>query len=232
MTRRLLTDRGVREVITDRDATAALEERIAEHVWAFYTGQHAEAVAWLERLGCKVVRRDVNQHGAEYILDGLVGVRVGLVYPGGDPISVAVQFGFALGGGMWAAVYGGMMDAVKARWKADRQNKDQPVAFLACMLDGDPNLHVMQLEHGTQRPELQAGGLAARVQATTPCVAPRHTTVMPANHVTYAVKLKAMMLCEVCTVALPSGWPKYGRGSPGAQQLVVDWPAGHPARAQ
>lgn len=95
----------------------SVDERLAEQVWRFCSGEHAEVVSWLQRLGCTLVRAEQHDASYEYLLDGLVGVRSTLLYPPTDPASTFVIFGFLLAGGFWPQVYG----EVNERWRTQRQ---------------------------------------------------------------------------------------------------------------
>lgn len=93
------------------------DERLAEWVMAFWRGEHAATVAWLETLGCRLWGRE----GGTYVLDGPAGVRVGLPYPPGDPTTVAVLIGFLLYGGHWPQICAGAVALVNRRWGEERR---------------------------------------------------------------------------------------------------------------
>jgi hypothetical protein len=98
---------------------SAIDQRVADQAWAFYTGRHAEVVDWLVRLGCKLIECHETSGSVQYTLDGLVGVRSALLYPSGDPISgAAVPIGFLLAGMFWPQAYPGLLPLVNQRWSA------------------------------------------------------------------------------------------------------------------
>ena len=98
----------------------AVDERLADQVWRFWKGDHAEIVGWLQWLGCTLVTSDVSDDYAEYHLDGLTGVRVGLLYgPHTDPTSVAISFGFLLAGPFWPYCYPKALELVQQNYSAE-----------------------------------------------------------------------------------------------------------------
>jgi hypothetical protein len=75
---------------------------------------------WLLKLGCEIPISRGTGDNCEYVVDGLTGIRVGLMYPCTDPITVGVQFGFMVGGQMWAHAYPGLLEAISVKWKAGK----------------------------------------------------------------------------------------------------------------
>lgn len=96
-----------------------LEGRIADMAMTLSRGDLDTVLAWLRRLGCTVVHVDRATDGAAAgraaTVDGLTGIRVGLTPT--DPISCAVQLGFALAGALWPQVYPALLRATEARWR-------------------------------------------------------------------------------------------------------------------
>jgi len=89
---------------------------------ALSRGDLESVLAWLCTLGCTVVHVDAARDGAPSgraaTIDGLTGIRVGLTPT--DPISCAVQLGFALAGAHWPQVYPALLGATEARWRRQR----------------------------------------------------------------------------------------------------------------
>lgn len=100
-------------------AEDALEGRIADMAMALSRGDLDAVLAWLSGLGCRVVHVDRVTDGAPAgraaTIDGLTGIRVGLT--AADPISCAVQLGFALAGPYWPQAYPALLRATEARWR-------------------------------------------------------------------------------------------------------------------
>jgi hypothetical protein len=110
--------------VTRRPPIDPMDQRLADQVWAFYRGETTQVVLWLLRLGCEIpISRGTGDH-CEYTIQGLTGIRVGIYYPGLDPVTLGVQFGFLLGGQMWASVYPRMLEAVNAKWKEERRGRE------------------------------------------------------------------------------------------------------------
>lgn len=96
-----------------------LEGRIADTAMTLSRGDLDSVLAWLRRLDCTVVHVEGATDGAPFgraaTVDGLTGVRVGLTRT--DPISCAVQLGFALAGACWPQVYPVLLPATEERWR-------------------------------------------------------------------------------------------------------------------
>ncbi len=99
-----------------------LEDRIADMAMAPSRGDLDTVLAWLRALGCTAVQVDGVTERAPSTraatIDGLAGVRVGLT--AADPISCAVQLGFALSGPRWPQVYPALLPPTDARWRRQR----------------------------------------------------------------------------------------------------------------
>lgn len=88
---------------------------------ALSRGDLDRVLAWLRSLGCTVVHVDAAAgapSGRAATVDGLTGIRVGLTPT--DPISCAVQLGFALAGAHWPQVYPALLGATEVRWRRQR----------------------------------------------------------------------------------------------------------------
>jgi len=85
---------------------SVLEGRIADMAMTLSRGDLDTVLAWLRSLGCTVIHvdgaTDAAPAGRAATIDGLTGIRVGLTPT--DPISCAVQLGFALAGPYWPRV--------------------------------------------------------------------------------------------------------------------------------
>lgn len=96
-------------------------DRFADTAMAIARGGEdiVAAVQWLDKLGCRVDVMERDEHGQpiSWSVLGLTGVRVGITQL--DPVSAAVQLGFALAGEVWPDVYGRALEEVKRRWNAE-----------------------------------------------------------------------------------------------------------------
>jgi len=88
-------------------------QRIADKVLAAVEARSVEPlIEWLVTLGCTWAVRSAGGHA----VDGLTGVRVGFALA--DPVTMAVQTGFALAGPFWPQAYPGLLVEVNRRWGA------------------------------------------------------------------------------------------------------------------
>jgi len=92
--------------------------RILEFAFKLRDGDVDSVQAWLTSLGCK----DVYRNEKELHLTGLTGVRVGMI-GNQDPITCAVQIGFALAGPFWPHVYPELLSATSKQWKSERDQR-------------------------------------------------------------------------------------------------------------
>lgn len=92
-----------------------LEQRITELVFTPLDKLPRE----LERLGVKV---EIHEDGESLVIDN-GSMRVGLMEC--DPITKAVQLGFALGGSFWASALPNLLPEVDKRWK--NQKRRSPI---------------------------------------------------------------------------------------------------------
>lgn len=92
--------------------------RLAAQAVAFARGQEADVLAWLERLGCRLVHRR-NDTG-EWILDGPSGVRAGFSR-GLEPITAAVQLGVLFAGPFWPHVFLRLLETTDRLGRAQKQ---------------------------------------------------------------------------------------------------------------
>lgn len=97
--------------------TSTMIEAISYHV----THDDLETLSnWLcEIFAC---RRLEHVDGADaVVLDGPSGLRCGFL--SSDPITNAVQIGFAIAGDLWPHVFPGMLELVNKKWKAKLKGK-------------------------------------------------------------------------------------------------------------
>lgn len=88
-----------------------MEERIAYFAFAMSHGNVISVREWLVRLGCKIT----HETDEELHVEGLTGVVCGMMPT--DPVSCAVQLGFALAGQFWPQVYPDLLPIVNKKWK-------------------------------------------------------------------------------------------------------------------
>ena len=93
-----------------------MEERIADFAIRLAEGDLNGVLEWLRSLGCK----DIYQEKESATVTGLSGVRVGML--SADPVTCAVQLGFALAGQFWPHVYPDLLPMVNRLW---RENKER-----------------------------------------------------------------------------------------------------------
>ncbi len=86
------------------------DEVLAERAWKLYEGGLDSTVDWLVSLGCELIHKD-NGHAS---IKGLTGVTVG-IFPS-DPVTCAVQLGFATAGELWVYAYPRLLDIVNKKW--------------------------------------------------------------------------------------------------------------------
>lgn len=89
------------------------EKIVGEVMKTHKTGDLTGLITWLERLGC----RDVKKNKTSATLTGLTGMRVGFTL--GDPCTLAVCTGFALFGAFWVQVCSGILEKVNKKWKRE-----------------------------------------------------------------------------------------------------------------
>ena len=89
-------------------------KRMAEQAIRFWRGDTQPVLDWLGSIGV-----DAKAAHGHWTLDGPSKIRCGLA-PGGDPITVAVQFGFATAGMFWPQAFPGLLAEVNRLWKLTR----------------------------------------------------------------------------------------------------------------
>lgn len=91
----------------------SLSLRMAHQAFQFWLGDHKNPLSWLESIGCRI--EPIGPR--DLVIIGPSTIRCGLPYWTGDPVAVAVQFGFAMAGGYWPEVYPGMLPEVNRLWR-------------------------------------------------------------------------------------------------------------------
>ena len=92
---------------------SVLEERIANFAFAMSHGNVVLVSEWLAGLGCEITYEDDK----ELNVKGVTGMMCGMAII--DPVSCAIQLGFALAGMLWPKVYPGLLPVVREKWKAE-----------------------------------------------------------------------------------------------------------------